>query len=62
MIWHADIDRNTEAIGRPCEHGNVYFDCIKTRNFFPACAINHAVMQIFEAILYNPEGRGFDSR
>ena len=37
------IDHNTEAIGRPCAHGNAYFGCTRIRNFFPYFAINQKV-------------------
>jgi len=61
-VTSAGMDRNTEAIDRPCEHGNAYFSCTKIRNFFPYCAINQKVTQLIEAQRYNPEGRGFDFR
>jgi hypothetical protein len=56
------IDHNTEAIGRPCEHGNSYFGCTKIRNIFPYCAIFSKGTQLVEAQRHNPEGRGFDFR
>ena len=61
-VTPAGMDHNTEAIDRPCEHGNAYFGCTKIRNFFPYCAINQKVTQLIEAQHYNPEGCGFDFR